>query len=1467
MPVTEFIDLQRRFRDLRDAELEQDVLEDTDILVSLGETEFGSSVGWAKILEHPRVVILAEAGAGKSTEMEQQSMRLVKEGRFAFYVMLESLGSEPMTSQFSPPVQERFEAWKADGHEPAWFFLDAVDELKLSRGKLDRTLLQFSIDVDGHLGRASVAVSSRPSDWRPSGDLATVRKRLPVPEEIGEIVEQERGDVFREALQVQRVEIVRFRETEQEDRDRNAIWTVKMLPLSNFQIAQFADKRGVRDASGFLNEIARQNAWDFGRRPLDLKDLVANWMSLGRLGTRTEQHEGNVAAKLRDDPERRDNDVLSDSQARFGAQVLALGLTLTRMQTIRSSEQAADGIPQQGVLDAAAILPGWTEAQRQALLRRGLFDPATYGRIRFHHRSVQEYLAACCLRRLRERNMSTSALFGLLFGERYGVEVVRPSMRAVAAWLALWDGDVRGELIKREPEVLLSYGDAGTLELDARVKLLRAFVRDYGHGGWRGLEIGVEEIGRLSHHGLASVVRQCWQEGGSAKPEVGEVLLELIRQGPLVACADLASSAALDPSGAHNYRISAVRALVACGEEQTLRVCVSAMLVDDGTWPNEVICHVAVDLFPKFISADELVKLIEDRLEPGAAAWSFNWMSHEIVESVEAWSEPAVALRDRIADLIWRRREPEQEPEHRSGGVSYLAPPLGRLCDRQLFRIDGEAGPDLIRACVVASRFVADGFNTNKALGRIQAWFETNTSSRSAVCWQDLALMDEISPTDDDWTRYYHTAHGGILGQLKEVDRPWLETALADEGRPERHTLALHGLIDLWRARGRNRSELDEIRKIAKKDEGLLRVLTERTTLSSEEADKTMASMEREGTRRSQVNAARAAKRLEAWEKWRAELLDDPDGAFAGERRAATVTGICSWLRERSQDRQRFNTWDKSALTMAFGLDVAERAEAALGRLWRDNPPVLWSARAAEARNSFPQDWIQGLVGVSAESRNPGWSKRLASEEARTAAAYATIEMNGFAPFIADLADSHHAEVEGVIGDELSAELELGGDEQHLPTLQHLGHADGIVKRLLVPRLVVELTRSADDFTKESGATRLHHLDRVLRILSEAEGEEDRKTIARECRKRCEVDPASPLGFMWLRSLFQFDPQSGATVLMEALRNDRATEMSERAVETFAALFGGYDPVTFEISDSAACASVLGDLVRCAYALVRREDDVVHEGAYTSNTRDDAQTARNHLLSRLLDTPGPDAHRVVLELSREEDFAHFADRLRLLARRKAVADAELEPLEPAAIIALEDNLEAPPQDRDGLFTIMMDRLEDLAHYFRHGDFSDRRLVQRSEQESEVQSTLASRLVGNANGAYIITREEEVADQKRTDIRFLSVRGGKKAVAEVKIADNWSLNQLEHALREQLVGQYLRHADCKAGCLLLTYHGRKHYWKHPGSANRLEFQEIVAILRVEAKRIEIETSYEVRLSVFGIDLTDPVPESSCPASLS
>ena len=208
--------------------------------------------------------------------------------------------------------------------------------------------------------------------------------------------------------------------------------------------------------------------------------------------------------------------------------------------------------------------------------------------------------------------------------------------------------------------------------------------------------------------------------------------------------------------------------------------------------------------------------------------------------------------------------------------------------------------------------------------------------------------------------------------------------------------------------------------------------------------------MERDRQRRKRERACREAQRLEGWKTWRNELLADPDDAFSEGKRQGTVSTLYQWLEATEQIRDRFNQWDKDTLTQAFGQDIADRAETAFRTLWRATPPVLWSARPVDEKRGIRYDWIHGLAGISAEASTPGWTASLSSSEARTAAAYATIEIGGFAPFVTDLAKSHSVEVEEVIGGEVSAELGVGGDHPHLSTLQNLAYSDGDLKRIYI---------------------------------------------------------------------------------------------------------------------------------------------------------------------------------------------------------------------------------------------------------------------------------------------------------------------------------------------------------------------------------------------------------------------------------
>ena len=1098
--MTGFVDLQRRFHELADSELE-----DIDVLVTWSGSDFGPDIGWSELLEFARVILLAEAGSGKTAEMQEQANRLTGEDRFAFFLPLESLDRGPVVDILSAAKEERLGQWKANGQEPAWFFLDAVDELKLTQGKLDRALNRLAREIDGHLDRARIIISCRPSDWRSGSDLNTVLRWLPVPEVRRDPSVRSSEEVFIDALSSERGGPSHTAGEQQEAPSQRTVRTVAMLPMNGEQIERFAEWRGLNDAAEFLAEIARQDAWVFARRPLDLADLIEVWSSTGHLGTRAEQHEANATAKLRDDPERPDRDVLADARARLGAERLALSLALTRTRTIRSPDQTHDGHRADGVLDAATILPDWTPAERQALLRRALFDPATYGRVRFHHRSVQEYLAARRLRALHEAGMSTKALFRLLFAERYGVEIVLPSMRAIAAWLALWVDAVRKELIEREPETLVSYGDPGSLHLTARSALLRTFVSRYGQGDWHGLNIPFPEVRRLAHPELATVIRECWGDG-PANEEVRKLLVHLIRLGPVEACADLARGVAFDTAASDNDRIDAIRALLACGWNDSVRELAGAMLAEPTSWADRLVHFIAPDMFSsKIITADDLVRLMELTPEPRRIVGGFEWTSRQIVESIEAGSDSAIALRDKMADLIWRERPQALDPNFVHSEFGHLAPALVMLCHRQLSETAEKPDSDLIRASAIASRFGGRSTGGREPVRKLRAHLKMNAALRNDAFWAELAFMDEVSPSDNDQLRLHHAEEEGIAGDLTEADRSWLETALADECRPERRAVALHALIGLWYQRGRVATELDAIRAYLKGHRLLGQILEERT--APPEPNEKLERMMRERQRRKREEACREAQRLEDWKIWRDEVLADPDDAFSEGKRRTTVSGLYRWLEATEQVRDRFNQWDKDMLTLAFDRDIADRAETAFRALWRATPPVLWSARPIHEKGGIRCDWLHGLTGISAEASAPGWTASLSPWEARTAAAYTTIEMNGFAPFITDLAKSHPAEVEEVIGGEVSSELSVGGDHPHLSTLHDLAYSDGGLKRIFVPRLLAELKSWPTDFAADTGPHWADHLDKVLRILSAATDDADRAAVVQQCAGRVTAHP------------------------------------------------------------------------------------------------------------------------------------------------------------------------------------------------------------------------------------------------------------------------------------------------------------------------------------------------------------------------
>lgn len=166
----------------------------------------------------------------------------------------------------------------------------------------------------------------------------------------------------------------------------------------------------------------------------------------------------------------------------------------------------------------------------------------------------------------------------------------------------------------------------------------------------------------------------------------------------------------------------------------------------------------------------------------------------------------------------------------------------------------------------------------------------------------------------------------------------------------------------------------------------------------------------------------------------------------------------------------------------------------------------------------------------------------------------------------------------------------------------------------------------------------------------------------------------------------------------------------------------------------------------------------------------------------------------------------------------------------------------------------LQRLEDLQHDLVHGDFQQGTTLSARPDEPAVQNWIADRLRQVQGTAYSIEREVHVADEKEPDLRFRAKASDASVAAEIKVAESWTMQQLEDALVNQLCGQYLRAQDGREGILLLVHKKtRPKGWELP-DGTYLNFEAVVQRLRDLAVRIRSESSAGPQPEICVVDVS-------------
>jgi hypothetical protein len=1423
--------IQRAFFDLS----EKDV-DDVENAALIERSWFGKASGWNDVLKSRRILLIAEAQSGKTYECQTQQQMLWKAGEPAFFIDLSSVASQPWRELRSPDETERLERWRRTETDFATIFLDSLDELRLTQGKFHTALRNVANDLHGHTGRVRIVLTSRP--------LPVDRKLFLRTFEAPPIPAQSLEDSFA-ALATGALR-------EEKHDQLPDIRYVSFLPLDAEDVKKLAAGRNINDASDFLSALRESNMLEFMRRPQDVIEAVSAWKELGgRFGTHAEQVAFDIRARLKPNPDRPDRQ-LEDDRALEGAKRLALAVVLSRRLTIRHDVNSDVG-DASTVVDPVVILNDWRDGDRRALLERGLFGFASYGRVRFHNRLAFEFLAAWHLDDLIEKGMSRKAVRRLLVVRTaQGLDVIRPSRRDVAAWLALrqsWVFDLANDL---DPALLMSLGDPGSLPVERRQTMLKTYIERFGNGGWRGLSVPRIQIHRLADSSFWPMVRE--QFDIVENPEVRRVLLDLIGHAHLRDCADIARRVVWDSRFDQYERIRALDALVALNDIDLAEIA-KQLCSPDGHWDHAFARSAISRLFPQHMTVDQLTAALGWVSETDDIGSALSRILPPQIERLPL--EQIEKLRQGLAPLVGVGLAFDANTHRARTQRPHLARLLAATCTRLL---NAPTLPPAAAASVAlaAALMDRDGSSDEILSMLLKAVASASPAVRAAIFEEDIALQRRLRP-DVPRLRLFSEWIGHKPFHLKLDDRVWMKQSLADRQKSaDVRAAALLAEIFVFMANNADRqAHLVALTPLVADDQELMGQLEGYLLAPVSVPETQQWQLQHEQTQRER--ARREAEVKASWIKFREELRGDPDAAFSREHAEHTVYDLCRFM-ARAEAPTRSSGWNRRLIEEYFGQHVADRLRNELIRIWRkEKPPLASECPEAERKTHFAR-WYCALVAIHAEAEDPEWAARLSPRDAEIAARYAEKNGTNFPAWLDALAVAHPQVVERVIGQEVSSILSSPATDAkwHSIVLQNILYASPDVARLFLPRLRTWLQATAGVAGTADGAgSSAKKLEQVIGILLKFGAEADLRAVGEVASATLDQDPGESLVHVLLPALFATDPEK-AVARLETICSDADVSQSSQNADWFARLFGRIHlGEGVNLKHPAMTPALLLRLLRLAYRHVDPGKDAVHRGVYTPDMRDHAEQERKMLLSAVIELGGSEGWKAKHEIADDPAFGHLRDRMRLLAIEKAARESDGEAMRLEDIVKLTARQEPGPRSAAEMFALIMDRLDDLRDHLL-SDSSPRKLWQSVQDEHDMRRAIAGHLESRACGAYTIAQESVTADEKETDIRLRSTANGVEGVIELKIGDkDYSGNDLRAAISQQLVRKYLAPDNRRAGCLVITLSQQKG-WRHPDTGNHLDFGRLIDMLQAAATDLQRSFPDEIHVDVFGLDLRPRLP---------
>ena len=259
----------------------------------------------------------------------------------------------------------------------------------------------------------------------------------------------------------------------------------------------------------------------------------------------------------------------------------------------------------------------------------------------------------------------------------------------------------------------------------------------------------------------------------------------------------------------------------------------------------------------------------------------------------------------------------------------------------------------------------------------------------------------------------------------------------------------------------------------------------------------------------------------------------------------------------------------------------------------------------------------------------------------------------------------------------------------------------------------------------------------------------------------------------------------------------------------------------------------LKKLILIGFEYVDPKNDLNHTDVYSPGSRDHAQSLRNSLPNMLAAIGTEEAATAIATIAEQPVMSDYKDWL--LEKRQTALDFSLPPMAIDSAIAWADRFSGKINNGKDLFELTLRNLEDIQDKVENGDFSNQPILTKlTLNEHAYQIWLGSEIEVRSRGRYLTSREEEVKDRKRTDIR-VGIPPHPPIPIEIKIYERWTFKELKEAIYKQLIRQYMRTNKSTYGIFLVIERGEKKKGKLLRKAKRINnrntgFNEVMGALQ-------------------------------------